>query len=624
MGKKKSSYLSSRPFTAYKGEDPYIFVSYAHTDHEEVYVDIEVLHKKGYRIWYDEGIGRGQLLAEAIQEAISGCQYFIAFLSPDAIESDYVKKEIHLALEEKKQFLAIHLRETELKYGLKLLLGPMLAVLKYEYDPSRDVYFKELEKSIPSSLKQEIGPAKDSLEKDFEREIDFRIKEAHKQSKSLTEEMLKNITEKLLETAELLGLSKDSALKIINEKISPKIEEDYVERFEKLRELVIHFLISGEIPAERRVILANRAKALRIQPEDWEKLVQEEAVLKAKEVLESGKVEIAKRILISSVGNQVPQLEEVRSLLEKLEEQREAPIESEGKQIRDTEAEKITIISKPAVPDHAITKISEDAFISWIRIPAGLFIRGCPEEFMHELNQRYPNLNVDVLRTFPVRKEPIEEFWMSVTSITNAQYHRFVKAKGHRYPAGWRGTTPPYPKNDHDKPVTGVTWQDSQDFAEWIGARLPTRAEYEKACRGEDGQLFPWGNTFDESKCNTAESGINHVTPADAYPSGASVYGILDLVGNVWEWAADEKVNLKMTVGASYEWQGEIYGVGFYDLSRPPDSSEKDIGFRVACSDIEKLDVMKLEYTDVPEASNPQNNEDKRKQISTERYISEY
>lgn len=159
---------------------------------------------------------------------------------------------------------------------------------------------------------------------------------------------------------------------------------------------------------------------------------------------------------------------------------------------------------------------------------------------------------------------------------------------------------PPYPKNDYDKPVTGVTWQDCMDFADWIGARLPKRAEYEKACRGEDGKLFPWGNIFDFSKCNTAESGLGHVTPADAYPIGASSFGIMDLVGNVWEWAADEKESLKMTVGASYEYQGELFGVGFFDLSRPPGSSEKDLGFRVACSDIEKLKVMNLEFKDVP------------------------
>jgi formylglycine-generating enzyme required for sulfatase activity len=243
-----------------------------------------------------------------------------------------------------------------------------------------------------------------------------------------------------------------------------------------------------------------------------------------------------------------------------------------------------------------MTETGKDILVSWVRVPAGLFLRGCPEGFIQEINRRFANLNASVLRTYPVRKEPLDEFWMSVHPITNAQYHAFVRATGHRYPAGWRGTAPPYPKTDPHKPVTGVTWQDSLDFAEWIGARLPKRAEYEKACRGEDGRIYPWGEAFDVDKCNTAESKIGQTTAVDAYPAGASVYGIMDLVGNVWEWTADEKEGLRMTVGGSYEYTCEIYGAGFFDMSRPPDTSGKDLGFRLACSDVRALKVEGLKF----------------------------
>jgi formylglycine-generating enzyme required for sulfatase activity len=262
-------------------------------------------------------------------------------------------------------------------------------------------------------------------------------------------------------------------------------------------------------------------------------------------------------------------------------------------------------VSKPSLDfthNRATTVIAENVSMSWVRIPTGSFKRGCPEEFIQYIENKY-GVNVDVFRTFPAREETIEAYWMSVTPITNAQFYAFVRATGHRYPVGWRGTTPPYQWTDANKPVTGVTWQDSLDFANWLAARLPTRAEYEKACRGEDGRLYPWGNHFDPNKCNTIEAGPEHLTPVDAYPAGASVYGLLDLVGNAWEWATDENEGFRMTVGSSYGATGEIYGAGFFDVSRSLQDYEADLGFRAACSNILQLRVMHLKFEDEPTIS---------------------
>jgi hypothetical protein len=125
------------------------------------------------------------------------------------------------------------------------------------------------------------------------------------------------------------------------------------------------------------------------------------------------------------------------------------------------------------------------------------------------------------------------------TPVTNAEYARFVAATGREPPRHWKGKTPPDELRDH--PVVLVSWHDAVAYAEWAGVRLLTEHEWEKAARGIDGRIYPWGDEFDPARCNTDESGIGITTPVGRYsPDGNSPCGCADMAGNVWEWTASE------------------------------------------------------------------------------------
>lgn len=177
-----------------------------------------------------------------------------------------------------------------------------------------------------------------------------------------------------------------------------------------------------------------------------------------------------------------------------------------------------------------------------ILIPAGTFTMGHPTHSdatpQHQL----------ALGACKIAKYP----------ITNAEYAEFIAADGyqnekHWTAIGWRWresrhvTEPGFwhdPQfNTAKQPVVGVSWYEAVAFCNWLGAqysrrfRLPSEAEWEKAARGvTDARAFPWGDRFEANRANTAELGASGTTPVDAFPVGASPYGVCDLAGNVFEW----------------------------------------------------------------------------------------
>jgi formylglycine-generating enzyme required for sulfatase activity len=144
----------------------------------------------------------------------------------------------------------------------------------------------------------------------------------------------------------------------------------------------------------------------------------------------------------------------------------------------------------------------------------------------------------------PLHKLHVSDFYIMRYPVTNEEYLQFVEATGHRAPRFWKDGKIPTGKEKH--PVVGVSFNDAIAFCRWAGEvtdlpiRLPTEPEWEKAARGPDGSIFPWGNDWDPNRCNTRESKISDTTPVGQFsPQGDSPYGIADMGSNVQNWISN-------------------------------------------------------------------------------------
>ena len=174
-------------------------------------------------------------------------------------------------------------------------------------------------------------------------------------------------------------------------------------------------------------------------------------------------------------------------------------------------------------------------------------------------------------------------FQMARYPVTNAQYQRFTQETGHRHPQDWEDGTYPEKKGDH--PVVEVSCEDAEAYAGWAGCRLPAFEEWERATRGDDERLFPWGNEIDKPRCNTVELGAGGTTPVGAFPDGVSPFGCYDMLGNVWEWTStwydEEDTHFRVVRGGAWYYNHDYSTCTSYDFFSK-EYTEFVIGFRIA------------------------------------------
>ena len=202
----------------------------------------------------------------------------------------------------------------------------------------------------------------------------------------------------------------------------------------------------------------------------------------------------------------------------------------------------------------------------------------------------------------PQRQVEVGGFWMDRDEVTNRHFEDFVTATGHQTDAEKRGEAQNwrtlYTSDKRDHPVVVVSWNDANAYCQWLGKRLPTEAEWEKAARGTEGYLWPWGDFWDAARVNSTESGINgtYAVGARGGELGQSPHGVNDMAGNVWEWTADwwgwyenphrppesnQEGWGKVIRGGSWRKQGYETRTTFRGRADPSGYSD-DMGFRCA------------------------------------------
>jgi len=174
-----------------------------------------------------------------------------------------------------------------------------------------------------------------------------------------------------------------------------------------------------------------------------------------------------------------------------------------------------------------------------ITIPAGTFLMGSdkskdPQTFDFELPQETVTLGGYGIAQYPLT---VAEYACAVGQTV--QGNKIAEPTSSDNLVTW------HKQRQHpDHPVVNISWNDSLRYSQWLARvtgqqwRLPTEAEWEKAARGPDGLLYPYGNTYDASKGNTEDT-VGTTTPVGSYPQGASPYGVFDCSGNVWEWTSN-------------------------------------------------------------------------------------
>jgi len=191
------------------------------------------------------------------------------------------------------------------------------------------------------------------------------------------------------------------------------------------------------------------------------------------------------------------------------------------------------------LPIKTITTPKDNAVM--VYVPAGEFLMGTSDEDIELYKKIFPLRRIARFdNERPQRTVYVDAFYIDKFEVTNQQYKQFLAETGYE-PKHYLDYEP---YNTPNWPAAVLEWEDAVAYTNWAGKRLPTEAEWEKAARGTDGRIWPWGNEWDGTKLSGNDGtglkdGYIETAPVGQFPQGASPYGAHDMAGNLWEWVSD-------------------------------------------------------------------------------------
>ena len=234
-----------------------------------------------------------------------------------------------------------------------------------------------------------------------------------------------------------------------------------------------------------------------------------------------------------------------------------------------------------------------------ILIPAGEFIMGSDDVDASGKSQEFGFNEPLYLNEHPKRIIQLKAFYIDKYEVTNGEFKQFLRDLQKYSETQIQTLVERLQMQQDDLPVRNITWFKADEYCRYVGKRLPTEVEWEKAARGTDGREYPWGNDWNPDNVNAGQ-GEADLMPGGSYENGKSPYGVYDLAGNVMEWTADW---YEPYPGAEYQSPnygkkrrvvrgGSWGGVGHYVIPHyfrvayrfnfPPDQAFNDVGFRCA------------------------------------------
>lgn len=194
-------------------------------------------------------------------------------------------------------------------------------------------------------------------------------------------------------------------------------------------------------------------------------------------------------------------------------------------------------IAPTPVPTSSPRRLQTPVAFDWCHVPAGPFYMGSTPQQIEQI--------FELGQEGPQKLQYVDEYSITRTPITNAQFAQFTSTTGYTTTAEksgseqtWQHPTGPNSTAKMDHPVVCVSWHDALAFCDWAGVKLPSEVQWEKAARGDDARIYPWGDDVpNEEHCNFNRN-VGTTTAVGKYPNGVSLYGCLDMAGNVWEWTS--------------------------------------------------------------------------------------